>query len=104
MFSRLSDAAQAGERRRNSAAGLASSLRLVGTGTQEPLWDRIPQLAVPLLALAGTDDARFGAHAFRLARTATHGVASLIPGGGHAVHLAQPDVVGRLVGHWLATA
>ncbi len=104
MFSRLSDAAQAAERRRNSAAGLASSLRLVGTGTQEPLWDRIPKLAVPLLALAGTDDTRFGAHAFRLARTAPLGVASLIPGGGHAVHLAQPDPVGRLVGHWLATA
>jgi 2-succinyl-6-hydroxy-2,4-cyclohexadiene-1-carboxylate synthase len=104
MFSRLADAAQTSERRRNSAAGLASSLRLAGTGTQEPLWDRIPKLAVPLLALAGTDDARFGAHAFRLARTATQGVASLIPGGGHAVHLAQPDVVGRLVGHWLATA
>ena len=104
MFSGLADAAQTAERQRNSAAGLASSLRLAGTGTQEPLWDRIPQLAVPLLALAGTDDARFGAHAFRLARSATLGVASLIPGGGHAVHLAQPEVVGRLVGHWLATA
>ena len=104
MFSRLSDAAQTDERRRNSAAGLASSLRLAGTGTQEPLWDRIPKLTVPLLALAGTDDTRFGAHAFRLARAAPHGVASLIPGGGHAVHLAQPDLVGRLVGHWLATA
>ena len=104
MFAGLADAAQTAERRRNSAAGLASSLRLAGTGTQEPLWDRIPKLAVPLLALAGTDDTRFGAHAFRLARSATQGVASLIPGGGHAVHLAQPYLVGRLVGHWLATA
>ena len=59
MFARLADAAQTVERRRNSAAGLASSLRLAGTGTQEPLWDRIPKLAVPLLALAGTDDSRF---------------------------------------------
>jgi 2-succinyl-6-hydroxy-2,4-cyclohexadiene-1-carboxylate synthase len=104
MFSGLADAAQTAERRRNSASGLASSLRLAGTGTQEPLWDRIPKLAVPLLALAGTDDTRFGAHAFRLSGTAPQGVASLIPGGGHAVHLAQPDVVARLVGHWLATA
>lgn len=104
MFSRLAGAAQTAERRRNSAAGLASSLRLAGTGTQEPLWDRIPELAPPLLALAGTDDNRFGAHAFRLTRAAPAGVASLIPGGGHAVHLAQPAVVGRLVGHWLATA
>ena len=49
-------------------------------------------------------DTRFSAHAFRLIGAAPQGVVSLIPGGGHAVHLAQPDVVGRLVGHWLATA
>ena len=104
LFARLGGAAQTAERRRNSAAGLASSLRLAGTGTQEPLWDRIPSLAVPLLALAGTDDDRFAAHAQRLTRTAPNGIASLIPGGGHAVHLAQPAQVARLVGHWLATA
>ena len=104
MFARLAGAAETEERRRNSAAGLASSLRLAGTGTQEPLWDRIAGLTVPVLALAGTDDTRFGAHALRLAHSAPEGVASLIPGGGHAVHLAQPDLVGRLVGHWLTTA
>jgi 2-succinyl-6-hydroxy-2,4-cyclohexadiene-1-carboxylate synthase len=104
MFARLADAAQTDERRRNSSAGLASSLRLAGTGTQEPLWDRMGDLSVPLLALAGTNDPRFEAHALRLTRTAPDGVTSLIPGGGHAVHLAQPDLVGRLVGHWLATA
>jgi 2-succinyl-6-hydroxy-2,4-cyclohexadiene-1-carboxylate synthase len=104
LFARLGGAAQTAERRRNSAVGLASSLRLAGTGTQEPLWDRIPTLAVPLLALAGTDDERFGVHALRLAHSAPHGVASLIPGGGHAVHLAQPYVAGRLIRHWLAMA
>jgi 2-succinyl-6-hydroxy-2,4-cyclohexadiene-1-carboxylate synthase len=104
MFSRLAGAAQTDERRRNSAAGLASSLRLAGTGTQELLWDRVADLRVPLLALAGTDDPRFAAHALRLIRAAPDGVVSLIPGGGHAVHLAQPGPVGRLVGHWLATA
>jgi 2-succinyl-6-hydroxy-2,4-cyclohexadiene-1-carboxylate synthase len=103
MFARLAGAANTEERLRNSAAGLASSLRLAGTGTQESLWDRIPALDVPLLALAGTDDARFGAHALRLARSAQSGVASLIPGGGHAAHLAQPGVVARTVRHWLAT-
>jgi 2-succinyl-6-hydroxy-2,4-cyclohexadiene-1-carboxylate synthase len=104
MFARLAEAAETEERRRNSAAGLASSLHLAGTGTQESLWDRIPALAVPMLALAGTDDTRFGAHALRLAHLARHGVASLIPGGGHAVHLAQPDVVARVVHQWLARA
>ncbi len=104
MFVRLADAAQTDERLRNTATGLASSLRLAGTGTQEPLWDRIPDLAPALLALAGSDDTRFAAHALRLAHAAPRGTASLIPGGGHAVHLAQPDIVGRLVRHWLAMA
>jgi 2-succinyl-6-hydroxy-2,4-cyclohexadiene-1-carboxylate synthase len=103
MFARLAGAAQPEERLRNTAAGLASSLRLAGTGTQEPLWDRLPSLAVPLLALAGTDDNRFAAHALRLAHAVPSGVASLIPGGGHAAHLAQPSLVARTVRHWLAT-
>jgi 2-succinyl-6-hydroxy-2,4-cyclohexadiene-1-carboxylate synthase len=104
MFVRLAGAAQTDERLRNTATGLASSLRLAGTGTQEPLWDRISRLAPALLALAGADDTRFAAHALRMARTAPYGTASLIPGGGHAAHLAQPALVGRLVRHWLAMA
>ena len=103
MFDRLSSRNADGrsERRRNSAAGLASSLRLCGTGTQEPLWDRLPTLACPVLALAGTDDTRFASHALRIARLAPRAVASLVPGGDHAVHLAQPDQAWRIVDHWL---
>jgi 2-succinyl-6-hydroxy-2,4-cyclohexadiene-1-carboxylate synthase len=101
LFERLGDGAERDERLRNSPAGLASSLRLCGTGTQEPLWDAVGALPCPILALAGTDDARFAAHALRLARLAPAGIASLIPAGGHAVHLAQPDHAGRIVEHWL---
>jgi 2-succinyl-6-hydroxy-2,4-cyclohexadiene-1-carboxylate synthase len=102
MFARLAGSAQAEERRRNSAAGLASSLRLAGLGTQEPQWHLVPSVSAPLLAVAGTDDARFAAHALRLVDLAPNGVASLIPGGGHAVHLAQPQAAWRLIHHWLA--
>jgi 2-succinyl-6-hydroxy-2,4-cyclohexadiene-1-carboxylate synthase len=101
LFERLGDEAESGERLRNSPAGLASSLRLCGTGTQEPLWDAIPAIRCPVLALAGTDDTRFAAHALRLARLAASGVVSLVPAGGHAVHLAQPGHTGRIVAHWL---
>jgi 2-succinyl-6-hydroxy-2,4-cyclohexadiene-1-carboxylate synthase len=102
MFARLAGSADEAERRRNSASGLASSLRLCGAGTQEPLWDRLAAVEVPLCALAGVDDTRFSRHAVRLAGTAPHGVVSLIPGGGHAVHLAQPQLTAGVVGHWLA--
>jgi pimeloyl-ACP methyl ester carboxylesterase len=74
---------------------------LSGAGTQRPLWDRLPSLAHPVLALAGNDDIRFAAHALRVAELVPEGVASLIPGGGHAVHLAQPESSWRLVSHWL---
>jgi 2-succinyl-6-hydroxy-2,4-cyclohexadiene-1-carboxylate synthase len=105
MFRRLvdTDAAGAEERRRNSAAGLASSLRLCGTGMQQPLWERLGTVASPLLALAGTDDSRFAAHALRIASLAPAAAATLLPGGGHAVHLAQPDQAFRVVHHWLTT-
>ena len=102
LFDRLPpEAAGRDERLRNSAPGLASSLRLCGTGTQEPLWDRLPALGSPALALAGSDDIRFAAHALRVARLVPHAVASLVPAGGHAVHLSQPDQTWRIVRHWL---
>jgi 2-succinyl-6-hydroxy-2,4-cyclohexadiene-1-carboxylate synthase len=103
LFGRLESTNAAGrsERLRNTADGLASSLRSCGTGTMEPLWDRLPALPTPVLALAGSDDTRFAAHALRLQGLVPHGVASLVPGGGHAVHLAQPEPVARIVRHWL---
>jgi 2-succinyl-6-hydroxy-2,4-cyclohexadiene-1-carboxylate synthase len=103
LFAGLPDsAADRAERLRNSATGLAASLRLNGTGTQEPLWDDLRAVTLPVLALAGTDDIRFAAHALRVQRMAPQALASLVPGGGHAVHLAQPDHAGRIVEHWLA--
>jgi 2-succinyl-6-hydroxy-2,4-cyclohexadiene-1-carboxylate synthase len=105
LFGRLSsEEADRAERRRNSASGLASSLRLCGAGTQVPLWDRLSTLRCPVLALAGTDDARFAAHALRIAHQAPSAVASLVPGGGHAVHLSQPEQTWRIVHHWLDPA
>ncbi len=103
LFERLasSDAAERAERLRNTADGLASSLRLCGVGTQEPLWDKLPTLSAPVLAMAGSDDTRFASHALRVTRLVPHGVASLVPGGGHAVHLAQPEQAARIVRHWL---
>jgi 2-succinyl-6-hydroxy-2,4-cyclohexadiene-1-carboxylate synthase len=91
------------ERRRNTAAGLASSLRLAGTGTQEPLWDRLPGLAVPTLVLAGTVDLRYAALGSRLVAGLPDAVLSLVPGAGHAAHLQQPALAARLVDRFLAS-
>jgi pimeloyl-ACP methyl ester carboxylesterase len=58
-------------------------------------------LHVPILAIAGSDDTRFAIRASRLAQSAPDAVASLVPGGGHAAHLAQPEHCARLVTHWI---
>ena len=89
------------ERRRNTKAGLASSLRLASTGCQRPLWSRLNELHAPLLALAGADDVRFALAAARLAREAPDGAFSLVPGAGHAAHLAQPELCALIVRRFL---
>jgi 2-succinyl-6-hydroxy-2,4-cyclohexadiene-1-carboxylate synthase len=98
---RRPDAAEITERRRNTPAGLASSLRLAGTGTQEPLWDRLGGLDLPVLALAGANDPRFVATGLRLAAL-TGGVFSAVVGAAHAAHLDQPALCARIVEAWLA--
>ncbi len=85
------------ERLCNTAAGLASSLRLAGTGTQEPLWQRLGELVTPTLVIAGASDHRFASIAVRMSALLADAVCSLIPGAGHPAHLEQPAVTARLV-------
>jgi 2-succinyl-6-hydroxy-2,4-cyclohexadiene-1-carboxylate synthase len=89
------------ERRRNTAAGLASSLRLAGTGTQEPVWGRLSGLPVPTLVIVGAVDLRFAALGARLAGRLPNAVLSLVPGAGHAAHLQQPALAARIVDRFL---
>jgi 2-succinyl-6-hydroxy-2,4-cyclohexadiene-1-carboxylate synthase len=92
------------ERLTNTAANLAQSLRLHGTGAQEPLWDRLATLRPPVLLIAGAADAKFSALARRMA-TAIGPTAqiALIPDAGHAAHLERPDEAAALVRDFLAT-
>lgn len=97
------EAAGREERGRNTAAGLASSLRLAGTGTQQPLWDRMAELTMPVLVVTGGLDGKFTALGRRLVEAmgpnATHVV---VPGAGHAPHLQQPGIVAASVRHFIA--
>jgi 2-succinyl-6-hydroxy-2,4-cyclohexadiene-1-carboxylate synthase len=87
------DAAGVEDRLRNTPAGLASSLRLAGTGTQAPLWARLPELTMPVLCLAGERDERFATLARRMAEAiGPNASAETIAGAGHAAHLEAPVV------------
>jgi len=91
LFAGLTEATAGREERLvNTPEGLASSLRLTGTGTQDPLWDRLAEIEVPVLLVAGEQDERFVAHAQRMAGLLPDAAVAVIPGAGHAAHLEAP--------------
>ena len=81
------------DRQRNTVEGLASSLRLAGTGAQGSLWPRLREMNMPVLAMAGANDAKFAAIAQQIATMAPRARAVLVPGAAHAAHLQQPQFV-----------
>ncbi|MFZ1062285.1 MAG: alpha/beta fold hydrolase [Acidimicrobiales bacterium] len=92
------------ERRARSAdaAGLASSLRLCGTGTQEFLGPRLWSLVVPTLCLAGELDEKFLAEARAITQGAPQATFEVVAGAHHAAHLENPDGCARLVSAFLS--
>ncbi len=85
-------------RRANSREGLAYALRRLGTGAQEPLWDRLAELAMPVLLVAGEHDAKFRAIAARMAQAIGAGARiAVVPGAGHAVPIDRPELLADLV-------
>ncbi|QIA27483.1 2-succinyl-5-enolpyruvyl-6-hydroxy-3-cyclohexene-1-carboxylic-acid synthase [Thermaerobacter sp. PB12/4term] len=77
--------------------GLAGSLRGMGAGVQTPLWDRLADLPMPVLCLAGAADAKYAALARTMAGRIPRGRAVIVPGAGHTVHLEEPAAFVREV-------
>lgn len=85
-------AALRAQRLNNRPLGLANSLRGVGTGVQPALHHRLPELAIPVLLLAGELDAKFVAIAQQMAQSLPLARLSIVPAAGHTIHLEQPAV------------
>jgi 2-succinyl-6-hydroxy-2,4-cyclohexadiene-1-carboxylate synthase len=102
LFARLDDqAADLPSRLENTAAGLASSLRLCGTGSQEPLDDRLREITAPTLLVVGELDRRFRTEAERIAAGIPNAQIVEIAGAGHACHLEQPAAFLDVLREWL---
>ena len=84
------------ERLAQRAHGLAGSLRGMGSGAQAPLGERLATLPMPVLLVAGAEDARFAALARSLAARIPRGRARVLPGAGHAAHLEEPEAFLRV--------
>ena len=81
----------------NQPAGLAASLRGMGAGAMEPLWDELPAIGVPCTFVAGSEDSVFAVAARRLASAVPHSRVEIVPRSGHAVQLQRPAVFARIL-------
>jgi 2-succinyl-6-hydroxy-2,4-cyclohexadiene-1-carboxylate synthase len=92
-------AAANADRLRNTAYGLASALRGLGTGVMEPLWDRLPELALPVTLVVGERDEKFRATAERMRERLPRAQLVIVPGTGHAPQLEAPEAVAEAIGY-----
>ncbi|HEX4383510.1 MAG TPA: alpha/beta fold hydrolase [Myxococcales bacterium] len=79
------------ERLANSAEGLASALRELGTGAQPSYWSELSKLNVPVLLLAGVNDAKFMELSRRMHKAFSRSELRELSGCGHAPHLERPE-------------
>lgn len=90
------------ERMTNHVAGLACSLRGMGAGVMEPLWDDLSTLSFPCTFVAGQLDHGYVTSARRLASTVRQGRVEVVPRAGHTVHQERPEAFARLLEAHLA--
>lgn len=82
-------------------SGLANSLRGMGTGVQPSLWPQLGETAMPVLLIAGEEDAKFAAIAGEMANEMPSATLALVPDAGHTVHLEQKQAYLKLLMAWL---
>jgi len=76
---------------------------MAGTGTQEPLWDRLGELDLPVLVVTGGRDTKFTDLGRRLVTTIGPGARLVVVDhADHAPHLQEPDAVATAVRAFLA--
>ncbi len=85
------------QRLTNQAAGLANSLRGLGTGRQPDLGPALADARLPVLLIVGALDTKYVAIAQAMAHTLPNPRLAIVPGVGHTVHLEAPAVYEDLV-------
>ena len=81
--------------------GLAGCLRTLGAGSMEPMWHRLPELAMPVLLVSGAADQRYHALMDEMATCIPGSRRDHVLRSGHAVHRERPQVVSQMVGAFL---
>lgn len=89
------------QRGRGQPSELARALRGLTVARQASLWDRLPELAVPLLWVAGELDPDYVAVARRAAGLSPAAGVSIVSHSGHVAHAEQPERFAAAVDEFL---
>jgi 2-succinyl-6-hydroxy-2,4-cyclohexadiene-1-carboxylate synthase len=88
-------------RRANDSGDLARALRGLGPGKQPSLWNRLPDLDVPTLVLAGALDDKYRAITERTVELIPDARRVVVPWAGHNVHAERPQAFLAQLGRFL---
>ncbi len=80
------------QRLQNSPIELAKSLRDLSTGRQPSLWEKLPEIEIPLLLLVGELDAKFVQINQQMAQVCKFSQLDIIPNCGHNIHFENPNI------------
>jgi len=89
-------------RSENTAAGLAAALRGLGQGALPYVGDRLGDLPIRVLTVAGGRDQKYRALAMEMAAAAPRGSFVIVETAGHNVVLEQPQALAGAVATFLA--
>jgi 2-succinyl-6-hydroxy-2,4-cyclohexadiene-1-carboxylate synthase len=81
----------------NTVEGLTVQLRVLGQGAQPSNWERLGELRMPVLLIAGSLDTKYVDIAHRMAARIADARVEVLPDAGHACHLEQPERVAHLL-------
>lgn len=90
------------QRLQNNPAGLANSLRRMGTGAQPSWWDKLPGLDFETLLVTGTLDTKFFNIAEEIVSKLPNAKHLSIKDCGHALHVEEPKKFGTIVSEFLS--
>ncbi|MDZ7673630.1 MAG: alpha/beta fold hydrolase [Acidimicrobiales bacterium] len=90
------------ERMENTVDGLESSVVQAGTGSQDPSWDELHRLDMPVLVVTGALDEKYTALGERLVDSiGANARLEVLAGAGHAAHLEDAPAFLTVLRAWL---
>lgn len=91
-------------RKVNHPGWAAKAIRELSPGRQPPVWNRLSNLKMPVLLVAGSLDEKYVRLGQQMAARLPRARLEVVPAAGHAVHLEQPARFARLLREFLKEA